>query len=92
MVNGEAGGCALSMLVYREQCIRKGEAVCKKLRDEIPRHQFKIRDPGVPSGTSIIARETVSALRKDVTAKCYGGDISRKTETLRKAEGGKKNG
>ena len=80
---------ALSMLVYKNSAREKAANICKKLRDEIPRHQFKIPIQGAIENT-IIARETISAFRKDVTAKCYGGDISRKRKLLEKQKEGKK--
>ena len=80
---------ALSVLVFKEQAASRARVVCKRLREEIPRQQFKIPIQGAV-GSQIIARETISALRKDVTAKCYGGDVSRKRKLLEKQREGKK--
>ena len=80
---------ALSQLVFKDNAQYRARVVCSRLRGEIPRQQFKIAIQGAIGG-SIISRETITAFRKDVTAKCYGGDISRKRKLLEKQKEGKK--
>jgi GTP-binding protein LepA len=80
---------ALSQLVFRENAHVRGRQVCERLKDEIPRQQFKIAIQGAIGG-NIVSRETINAFRKDVTSKCYGGDISRKRKLLEKQKEGKK--
>jgi len=88
LVNGEPVD-ALSQLVFRGNSQNRGRQVCNRLRGEIPRQQFKIAIQATIGGT-IVSRETITAFRKDVTAKCYGGDISRKRKLLEKQKEGKK--